>query len=773
MRPRNSLRRAKQFTWRRTRFATLAIVCLAFAGAVAGGALAFDSGGTPQAIGPDTITWTGQGAHNGQLDTVQCKGDTPPGTMLWILTTDGGSITNDPPNTPILHLSGTGSGDYSTSNPSENSAAHFITPYFTPDSNLKASADMDVTATGNGSWNLVISHGCPGGGGGGADDLSVSKTADVSFTRTFKWKIDKSADPSTVYSANGGQSGSTKYTIAVTKDGFDDSNWAVSGKITVTNTNDFAVNGVKILDSTPGGNCAPADASLDVPAQGSASTSYTCTFASNPGSGTNTAEADWGDIGSAHQSGTGMADYTFGDPTKVVNDAIDVTDSDGAGPWHFTDSGSVSYSKTFTDPAGTCTDHKNTATITQTGQSDDATVKDCQGVDLQVTKDAKPSFTRTFKWTIKKSASPTSVQLGGNGGQTKVTYTVTVQHDAGTDGSWQVNGKIHVKNPNDWESITLTGLSDLIDNGGNCTVDKSPGLTILASTTVDYPYTCTYLNAPAPAAFTNTATANWDGNAASTPSSSASGSATGSFGNPSKLVDDCVSVSDTLGGSLGTLCVGDANPNPKIYTYTFTFDAPPLGTCADHPNTATFTTDDTGTTGSASASVKICNYRPALTPGYWKNHLANSSSKGPFYSSDCKNVSSYGGSCSTQPVWTIQYLSPAKYLGNFPVGDIVTAAKVFNAMNCGLSTDQSAIGCLAGHLLAAELNLANGSLQAPCVLQAVADANAFLKGQTVNGVSGVNYTGFAWSGTLSAAQRSLAISIKSKLDNYNNGSATC
>jgi hypothetical protein len=102
------------------------------------------------------------------------------------------------------------------------------------------------------------------------------------------------------------------------------------------------------------------------------------------------------------------------------------------------------------------------------------------------------------------------------------------------------------------------------------------------------------------------------------------------------------------------------------------------------------------------------------------------------------------------------------------VTDIITAGKVFAAMNCSSTKDQDAIGCLAGHLLATKLNLANGSLACPGILQAVADADAFLKGQTVNGVQGINYTGPTGHYTLTAAQRNLVISLKTKLDNYNN-----
>jgi hypothetical protein len=97
-------------------------------------------------------------------------------------------------------------------------------------------------------------------------------------------------------------------------------------------------------------------------------------------------------------------------------------------------------------------------------------------------------------------------------------------------------------------------------------------------------------------------------------------------------------------------------------------------------------------------------------------------------------------------------------LGSYPVTDILTVAKIFAAMNCSSTKDQDAIGCLAGHLLAAKLNRANGSLA--CIDPIIAQADALL--------TSINYTGPGPKYTLTAAQRTLAISLKTKLDTYNN-----
>src|SRR5262249_25024874 len=160
------------------------------------------------------------------------------------------------------------------------------------------------------------------------------------------------------------------------------------------------------------------------------------------------------------------------------------------------------YSKTFTDPAGTCTTHNNTATFTTntTGTTGSAsqTVKDCQGADLTVSKDATPSFTRTFHWGISKSVDNANVFTAG-GAPATFNYTVSVTHDSGTGSAWQVNGTITVHNPNNWESVTLTGVTDAIDNGGTCTVSGHTSQTIAPrgdSTRVTH--TCTDAPPPTP-----------------------------------------------------------------------------------------------------------------------------------------------------------------------------------------------------------------------------------------------------------------------------------
>src|SRR5215471_16576549 len=88
--------------------------------------------------------------------------------------------------------------------------------------------------------------------------------------------------------------------------------------------------------------------------------------------------------------------------------------------------------------------------------------------DLQVTKTATPSFTRTYKWNISKSVDSAQQNIPA-GSSATFNYTVAVTHDGGTDSGWQVTGKITVKNPNT-TGFAGVNVTDSSDQGGNCAV---------------------------------------------------------------------------------------------------------------------------------------------------------------------------------------------------------------------------------------------------------------------------------------------------------------
>ena len=81
-------------------------------------------------------------------------------------------------------------------------------------------------------------------------------------------------------------------------------------------------------------------------------------------------------------------------------------------------------------------------------------------------------------------------------------------------------------------------------------------------------------------------------------------------------------------------------------------------------------------------------------------------------------------------------------------------------MNCstGMQTSQDALGCLAGHLLAAKLSVASGA--DPCISDIITMADNLLIMESYVGPSG--------SYSLPLAIRRLAITLSSILDVYTN-----
>jgi large repetitive protein len=445
-------------------------------------------------------------------------------------------------------------------------------------------------------------------------DLTVSKTATPTFTRTFTWNISKDVDQSQINVAGNGNA-TFNYTVRVRHDAGTDSAWMVTGKITVSNPNDWEAITVDVADTVSnGGSCTVTSGTgVSIPASGSQTFDYTCTYASAPtkANGLNSATATWDKDAAFTPSGsaTGIASFSFNTPTTLVDETVNVTDPQAPNPplpatVSYTDPSPTlfNYAITFPGVGGTCKTYDNTATFTtnDTGTTGSASqiVKVCASLDLTVSKTATPTFIRTYHWGISKSADKTQINIA-EGGTATFIYTVAVTHDNGTDSGWKVTGKITVSNPNDWEDI-VANVTDALDTGA-CTVTGGSNVNVPKSGSVTLDYTCDPASANATK---NTATAAWDKETYSTPSGSASGSADVAFTAPTTIVDGTLSVSDTLGGSLGTVSYTD--PSPKLFTYPYTFSGDTAGTCTNHNNTATFTTNSTGTTSSASQTVKVC-----------------------------------------------------------------------------------------------------------------------------------------------------------------------
>jgi len=597
--------------------------------------------------------------------------------------------------------------------------------------------------------------------------LSATKTATGHLTLTFHWTIDKSVIPAT-WDLFLGDSGTSKYTIAVTKDEGTLEAW-VDGEICVTNGGEVATENLQIVDNLKDGVPPPNDViatvNVDVSSNPVLDPSETGCYDYHvdiPSGNIHPGETykDTADVTITNHSGwlpggqncPGPAPCPFGpspsattslpETPTLINNEIHVDDTNG-GSWTFSDDGSATYDKKFTCEGDDGT-HDNTATIQETGQSDDASVTvNCY--DPSVTKTADTSFTRTYYWRITKTADQTSLTLALQE-SFLVNYGVTVTMTGYTDSDWAVEGTISIHNPAPIDA-RINSVSDEILGIGSVSVDCG----------VSFPYTlpagetlyCDYSSGlPDGSGRTNTATVtqqNYDYDYELKPTESGttdfSGSADVTFSDPTTELDKCIDVSDTYAGFLGTVCYG-TDTLPKEFTYSRTIG--PYDSCGDRTvdNTASFETQDTGVTGSSSWTVNVrvpCS-GCTLTLGYWKTHSGFGPQPDVVTSLLPVWLGTSGGTKSIQVTTVAQAV---QFLG------MRGSNNVFDASN--------GINKLYAQLLTAKLNIKNGA-DGSAVASTISSADAFL----------ATHDSTDW-GSLTKAQKQQVLGWMTILDNYNNG----
>ena len=375
-----------------------------------------------------------------------------------------------------------------------------------------------------------------------------------------------------------------------------------------------------------------------------------------------------------------------------------------------------------------------TATATGTGQTAG-----------EVTVTAGGAFTRTYTWTIDKTVTPTYLTLPLNQ-QVPVNYQVTVD-ETSTDSPYLVIGSITITNPFLDEDMTVTSVTDSIN-----TVPETPATVTCPLNTINAggSLVCTYtatLSAPDAGTSSVTVTATVQdpespGGTLPGTDSTLTFSGTAGFTFLRTEVDTWVDVSDTLAGTLGQVPVRDGTPPPKTFSYTGLVG--PYQTCGGYTvdNTATFTTNDQGKTGSTSASVAItvpCG-GCSLGLGYWKNH-AGFGPQNDMVTPLLPQLLGTSGGLKKQTVGTaalaVQFL-------RFGGSD-----NVFDASN--------GINKLYAQELAAKLDIANGA-DGTAIASTITAADAFL----------ATHDSTAWA-TLSKADKNLVNSWVKILDSYNTG----
>ncbi len=218
--------------------------------------------------------------------------------------------------------------------------------------------------------------------------------------------------------------------------------------------------------------------------------------------------------------------------------------------------------------------------------------------DLEVTKTANTSFTRTYSWTIDKTVDYPALTLST--GQSYIVNFSVKADSSYTDSDWAVNGSITIHNPND-QAVTVTSVTDSL---ATVTCPQTLPYELAANSDLVCTYSASLPNANK---LTNTATVNEE----------FTGTTDVTFSNPTKETDECITIDDDLYLPFPKQVCEDA-----IFTYPIQvgpYNEPGTDTKS---NTATFVTNDTGTTGSdeQSVTVNVPATGCTLTQGYWKNH---------------------------------------------------------------------------------------------------------------------------------------------------------
>jgi hypothetical protein len=213
--------------------------------------------------------------------------------------------------------------------------------------------------------------------------ITAFKTAEAHWTRTFEWTIEKSVSPDS-WNLETGQSGTSTYTVKVTKSSGVDEIW-VDGQVCVENVSMAPTENLKVVDrlqALVGDDVitlasVPLDMSINPVLDPGESQCYPYSIPFEPVAGatyrnnarvtvTNDPRNPGEEMGPNEK-----VDFSLPDP-MVFNGSVNVDDTNGLS-WLFTDSGTQTYTRTFTcdEDEGM---HDNTATIRETGQSDDARV---------------------------------------------------------------------------------------------------------------------------------------------------------------------------------------------------------------------------------------------------------------------------------------------------------------------------------------------------------------------------------------------------------------
>ncbi|MCO1339087.1 hypothetical protein BJH93_09325 [Kocuria polaris] len=471
------------------------------------------------------------------------------------------------------------------------------------------------------------------------EPLTVEKSIDASYQVDYTWDIEKSVDQTLIEQA--GTTADFTYLVSVSEGERTASDFVASGSITVDNPNAGAV--VATVEDVLGDGTVCVVDAVDVSGAdglqvefgaGETVLDYECEIGAEPesDSGSNTVTLTWSNAdypqeqshvddpkNAGEASATDSVDFTWTvnetDKTVTVEDSQFEFDP----AWEITWSGEGTvheqeYTLEREVPAGECQTFENTATIVETGQSDDAEATLCVGADLVVEKNVIHSFDRTYLWDIEKRVlGEQPFAADPETGDVTVEYEVTVSPNSFQDSGWAMSGEITVANPNDWQDIETT-VSDAVDIGGGaeCVVMDATRL-IGASESQTFDYNCTFTSEPAYEG-ENVATAVWDADAAFTPTGEATGTAAvaAEAWSVTPINDTVVVEDDHFTFDPAWEVTWSEGMEPETRTYELTWNVGEAGTCAEFVNVASVIGEEGLPLAEDDALAEACREAPLV-----------------------------------------------------------------------------------------------------------------------------------------------------------------
>ncbi len=272
-----------------------------------------------------TVTWKGNGTTGGFCSSFENDPDLNPASgkqgWLFILTSP---YTSGPYNLTYSFSDGTNNINTPPVVQKIVGSVHIIV-YTAIDAKL-----LSASVT-NGTSNsiLTVSH-CEKA----IRPLQVSKTANTTFTRTWTWGIDKSADQSDLGALQPNDVKTVNY-IATVSAGSQDSDWVVNGTITVTNPagnpNATIASVTDVLSSF--GSVSGVNCGVIFPYILSAGSVLNCTYTQVLGGAVNqTNTATVVTTGLVPGGSSSAVPVAFDSPTTETDECVTVNDTNSKGP---------------------------------------------------------------------------------------------------------------------------------------------------------------------------------------------------------------------------------------------------------------------------------------------------------------------------------------------------------------------------------------------------------------------------------------------------------